>query len=153
MQHEFLKHHDCKIPNCNICAGRIKICMKCGSTSPRLTSDCCGIQLSQTQLRRIHEGTLDFHKGRWIDSRNGALIDDCVNIEIGFVTKPHAGKQWVCVGHHLASDNTRHHHFAQVVTGKFLGAKQGYKMLRYMPELTKIAPEFAEHDQSTEQQV
>ena len=146
MQHEFLKHTNCKIPDCAICSGLVKICLTCNSTSPRLTSDCCGIPLSQNQLRRIHEGTLDYHKGRWIDSRNGSLIEDCVNIPVGFVTKPHAGKQWVHVGHHMASDQTRHHHFAQLVTGKFLGDKQGYKMLRYMPELGKIAPEIAENE-------
>lgn len=141
MQHTFLKHTNCKIPNCAICSGLVKICTVCGSTSPRLSSDCCGYELSQSQLRRIGEGTLDFHKGRWIDSRNGDLIDDCLTLTPGFVSKPHKGKQWVYVGFHAASDNTRHHHFAQLITGKFLGDKQGYKTARYMPELAKFIPE------------
>lgn len=146
MLHSFLKHYNCKIPDCAICSGLVKICTACGSASPRLTSDCCGLELSTNQLRRIQEGTLDFHKGRWLDSRNGDLIDDCLSLEEGFVSQEFAGKRWVYVGFHLASDKTKHHHFAQLVSGRFLGDKQGYKMVRYMPELLKFIPEFDKDD-------
>ena len=144
MQHALIKHDNCRIPNCAICSGAAKICSVCGCSSPRLTTSCVGVQLTRAQLTRVQDGTLDYIKGFWKDSRNGDLIDDKVALKLGDIFKDKHGKPWVYVGAHATSDNSRQHHFAEAVVDKYKHEKQGYRMVRYMPQLAALLPDFAE---------
>ena len=146
MRHTLMKHDNCKIPNCPICRGIAKICTTCGCHSPRLTTECPQIKLTNAQVNRVLDGTLNFANGRWIDSRNGDLIDDVIgkDLRLGDTFKDAANVVWVYIGKHRSTDGTFHHHFAESVVEKFKNDKQGYKMLRYMPQLAKLFPEFME---------
>lgn len=146
MQHTLVKHENCRIPNCAICSGAAKVCSVCGCTSPRLTTTCVGIPLTRAQITRVHEGTLDFVKGFWKDSRNGDLIDDKVKLKIGDTFEDKAKKTWVYVGAHATSEGTRQHHFAEAVVDKYRHEKQGYRMVRYMPQLAALFPAFKEDE-------
>lgn len=150
MQHKFLTHENCSIPDCAICKGEAKICTVCGCTSPRLTTECSGLQLKFSQITRILEGTLDFAKGRWIDSRNGELIDDVLKFTIGQrLAGTKKGENWVYIGRHETSEKINVHHFIQEVAGQYLGDKQGYKRVRHIKELAKFLAGDFENDRAS----
>lgn len=69
-----LKGHCITKEPCNICSGRISICMTCygvfiDNDSSSLTTECCGKKLTKEQHEAIVAKEIDYIGGRWVKHR------------------------------------------------------------------------------------
>lgn len=108
-KHQFLTHTNCKVPNCTICSGDVKICLICGGVetpnSNSLTTNCCEKPLTAEQKKDIEDGHLDYRNFRWHDKRIGPTIKEIIDqkgiaINVGHIAcaKDPKGSNYICVG-------------------------------------------------------
>jgi len=70
MKHKY-QTCECGEGPCSICGGGLSMCIVCGGAEGSLTTDCCGRQITEEEVKQIYTlGELDFRAGKWVKEPN-----------------------------------------------------------------------------------
>lgn len=65
MNHEFIKHVNCRVTHCCVCDGGLKLCGVCHLAEGTLTTDCPGSDAT-AKSHLIYNGVVDYRGGEWV---------------------------------------------------------------------------------------
>ena len=154
-RHSFAKHKDCKIPNCPICSGAVRICIVCGGAHSEfmhsLTEECYGKPLKLAELNKIAAKELDFKNGYFRNPKDGPAVDEVMTIPLGkVVTHGKSKRRYIYIGGHPTARGAKSHNFHPEVL-QFSNRADDYISLVYSKQLYDYFPELQPAEERTKE--